>query len=221
MIDDLLASLSPSERSALLQVSSRRRYRRGEVVFHEGDPGDALHVVTHGLFVARTSTYLGQVVTVNLFPTGSVFGELALVSPDSRRSATVSAVERSETLVLRREPFEDLRRTDRGMDTFLVSVLARRNRDLTVHLTDLLFNAAEERVLRRLLLLDDVAPKDEAAGWVRATQEDVAAFAGTTRATVNRAMRQAERDGLIELSRGRYRIVDRERLHQRAPDRLR
>jgi CRP/FNR family transcriptional regulator, cyclic AMP receptor protein len=221
VVDDLLQSLSPSERSALLQVSSRRRYRRGEVVFHEGDPGDALHVVTRGLFVARASTYLGQVVTVNLFPAGSVFGELALISPDSRRSATVAAVERSESLVLRREPFEDLRRNDRGMDTFLVSVLARRNRDLTGHLTDLLFNPAEERVLRRLLLLDDVTPKEEAGGWVRATQEDVAAFAGTTRATVNRAMRQAERDGLIELARGRYRIVDRDRLRRRVPDRLR
>jgi CRP/FNR family cyclic AMP-dependent transcriptional regulator len=219
-MDDLLQSLSPSERSALLRVSSRRRYRRGEVVFHEGDPGDALHVVTHGLFVARASTYLGQVLAVNLFPAGSVFGELALVSTDSRRSATVAAVERSESLILRREPFEDLRRSERGMDTFLVSVLARRNRDLTAHLMDLLFNAAEERVLRRLLLLDDVAPKEEAASWVRATQEDVAAFAGTTRATVNRAMRQAERDGLVELARGRYRIVDRDRLRRRLPDRL-
>jgi CRP/FNR family transcriptional regulator, cyclic AMP receptor protein len=218
VVDELLQSLSPEERSALLRVSARRRYSRGEVVFHEGDLGDALHVVMRGLFVARSSTRLGQVVTLNLFPVGSVFGELALLSADSRRTATVSAVERSETLVLRREPFADLRRDHRGMDAFLVSVLARRNRDLSVHLMDLLFNPAEDRVYRRLLLLDDVSPKPDSDGWVRATQDDVAAFAGTTRATVNRAMRQAERDGLVELGRGRFRILDRERLRRRAPD---
>jgi CRP-like cAMP-binding protein len=160
------------------------------------------------------------VVTLNLFPPGSVFGELALLSPDARRVATVAAVEPSETLVLRRDAFEELRRHDRGMDAFLVSVLARRNRDLSAHLMDLLFNPADERVFRRLLLLDDVASKGDRDGWVRATQDDVAAFAGTTRATVNRAMRQAERDGLVELGRGRYRIVDRAALRARAPDRM-
>ena len=37
----------------------RRRFAPGEVVFHEGDPGDALHFVTHGVFVARSSSPRG------------------------------------------------------------------------------------------------------------------------------------------------------------------
>jgi CRP/FNR family transcriptional regulator, cyclic AMP receptor protein len=216
---DLLRSLGEAERSSVLQASVRRRFGPGEVVFHQGDPGDALHIVTSGFLVARSSTSLGQVVTLNLFTPGSVFGELALLSPDARRAATVVAIERSDTLVLRREAFEALRRHDRGMDAFLVSVLARRNRDLSAQLMDLLFSPADERVYRRLLLLDELPATASRDGWVRATQDDVAAFAGTTRATVNRAMRQVERDGLIELARGRFRILDRAALLRRTPNR--
>jgi CRP/FNR family cyclic AMP-dependent transcriptional regulator len=218
-VEEFLRSLSEEERKGIRRAAARRRFSRGEVVFHEGDIGDALHVVIRGLLVARSSTRLGQVVTLNLLPPGSVFGELALLSPDSRRAATVSAVERRETLLLRRDAFDDLRRAHRGMDGFLITVLARRNRDLSAHLTDLLFTPAEERVYRRLLLLADVAAGDDGDGWIRASQDDVAAFAGTTRATANRAMRRAERDGLVQLRRGRFRVLDPTGLRRRVPAR--
>ena len=60
------------------------------MVFHEGDPGDALHIVESGLFVARSSSTLGHVLTVNVFRAVCVFGSLALLSPDSCSSATRS-----------------------------------------------------------------------------------------------------------------------------------
>jgi CRP-like cAMP-binding protein len=196
--------------------SVRRRFGRGEVVFHQGDPGDSLHVVVRGLLVARSSTSLGDVVTLNIFPPGAVFGELALLSTESRRTATVVALEQSETLMLGRGAFDDLRRRNRNMDAFLVAVLTERNRALSAHLSDLLFNPAEQRIHRRLLLLARVAA-DGDTGWVRVTQEEIASLAGTTRATVNRALRRAAQDGLIELGRSRFRIVDAARLAAKAP----
>jgi CRP/FNR family cyclic AMP-dependent transcriptional regulator len=86
----MLDAIDPRERATLLQVGVRRRFGRGEVVFHEGDPGDALHVVTAGVFVARGSSTMGEVIAVNVFATGDVFGELVLLTPGARRSATVA-----------------------------------------------------------------------------------------------------------------------------------
>ena len=92
-MQSLYALLSESDRAEVLRHTRARRFGRNEVVFHEGDPGDALHIVESGVFVARSSSTLGHVLTVNVFTPWSVFGELALLSPDSCRSATVASDE--------------------------------------------------------------------------------------------------------------------------------
>jgi CRP-like cAMP-binding protein len=43
-------------------------------------------------------------------------------------------------------------------------------------------------------------------------QEDIAALAGTSRATVNRVLREAERRGIVELRRGRTVVLDADAL---------
>jgi CRP/FNR family cyclic AMP-dependent transcriptional regulator len=206
----LLDSLGDRQRRALLQVASRRRYRRGEVVFHEGDPGDSLHVVTNGVFIARSNSTSGDVVAVNVLGEGTVFGELALLTADDRRSATVQALRAAATLRITRADFERLRDEDPKVDRLLVTVLAERNRKLNDQLMDLVFTPVETRVHRRLLAFAKaVAVSGQASdGWIELSQAELGALAGTTRPSVNRALRRAERDGLVELGRGRIRIVD-------------
>jgi CRP/FNR family cyclic AMP-dependent transcriptional regulator len=205
---DLMAHLGEEERRKLLQVAVRRRFARNEVVFHEGDSGDSLHVVAKGIFVARSSSTLGQPIAVNLFGEGGVFGETALVTGDSHRSATISALRRSETLMITRSEFEALRARDARVDRFLVSVLAERNRALTAQLVELLSCPVETRIYRRLLSFAELAGGDEDHGWIRLGQADLATLAGTTRSTVNRALRRAEDRGIVELTRGGVRITD-------------
>jgi CRP/FNR family transcriptional regulator, cyclic AMP receptor protein len=211
----VLESIGESERRDLLRLAVRRRFARGEIVFHEGDPGESLHIVTSGVFLARSSSTLGALIGVNIFGEGSVFGELALLSDEPQRSATVVALHEGTTLALARSHFEALRARNPRIDRFLVSVLAKRNRRLTTHLVELLFAPAELRVYRQLLAFSDmVGPSPN--GWVRLRQSELAMLAGTTRSTTNRALRRAEERGLVELARGRVRIVDLSALRARA-----
>jgi CRP-like cAMP-binding protein len=207
-VESLLAVLDPASRAGLLKVAIRRRFARGEVVFHEGDPGDALHVVTGGVFLARTSSSGGDVVAVNVLREGMVFGELALLTETYRRSATVVALRAASTLMVTRPDFEDLRGREPKVDRLLVAVLAERNRRLNDQLMELVFTPVHQRVYRRLLAFADAVGEGDRPGWVDLGQGELAALAGTTRPTVNRALRRAERDGLVELARGRVRIVD-------------
>jgi CRP/FNR family transcriptional regulator, cyclic AMP receptor protein len=207
-VESLLAALDPAPRSGVLKVAVRRRFARGEVVFHEGDPGDALHVVTAGVFLARTSSPRGDVVAVNVLCEGMVFGELALLTETYRRSATVVALRAASTLMLTRGDFEDLRRREPKVDRLLVAVLADRNRRLNDQLMELVFTPVQERVYRRLLAFAGAVGDGARPGWLDLSQGELAALAGTTRPTVNRALRRAERQGLVELARGRVRIVD-------------
>ena len=71
----LLASLSEVERDEVLKAARRRSFDKGEVVFHEGDPADSLHLVDSGRLAVRSSTEGGDTVTLNILSPGSFFGE--------------------------------------------------------------------------------------------------------------------------------------------------
>jgi CRP/FNR family transcriptional regulator, cyclic AMP receptor protein len=184
----VLDLLGERERSAVIRAGVRRRFSRGEVVFHEGDPGDALHIVTRGAFIARSSSTMGEVIAVNIFGPGDVFGELALLNPGARRSATVVSHTDGSTLMIARADFEELRAAHTTIDRVLLSVLAQRNRALTAQLVELLFTPVDQRVCRRLLAFADAVGAG-AEGWVRINQTDLATMSGTTRSTVNRVLR--------------------------------
>jgi len=81
-----------------------------------------------------------------------------------------------------------------------------------------LFVPVDRRVVRRLLSLADIyAQRDQVEDVeVALTQDDLASLAGTSRATVNRVLRQAEEAGAVALSRGRIRVTDKALLSKRA-----
>jgi CRP/FNR family cyclic AMP-dependent transcriptional regulator len=212
----VLDALSNRERSALLRLGVRRRFARGEVVFHEGDPGDSLHVVTHGAFIARSSSTMGEVIAVNVLGPGDVFGEMVLLNPGARRSATVVSHGQGATLMISSGSFEALRASETNIDRVLASLLAERNRALTAHLVELLFTPVEQRVCLRLLDFAQTVGTDSPDGWISLNQAELAALAGTTRSTVNRVLRRAEDRGLVELGRGRIRLADEAALRRRA-----
>lgn len=210
----LLAHLGDTERRRLLAAGEPRQYGRREVVFHEGDPGDSLHLILSGRLAVRVTTPLGDVATLSLLGAGQAFGELALFDPDSRRTATVVALEPTRTLALRRSVLFALREQHPEFDRFITATLAGYVRRLTATVLDALYLPVEQRVSRRLVDLARIY--DDGAGRVeiRLTQDDVASLAGTTRATVNRILRALESRGVLTLARGRIIVLDTDRLER-------
>src|SRR3712207_3217602 len=96
----LLQHLPPEDVRQLLTVARRRRFAKREVVFHQDDPADSLHLITKGRFAVRVVTPRGEAVTVAVRGPGESFGEMALVTEDARRAATVAALEESETFAV-------------------------------------------------------------------------------------------------------------------------
>src|SRR5688500_16345377 len=86
--DELLRELLPN--------GNRRRYGRREILFHEADPADALHIVLRGRLAVRVTTALGSSVMLDVVGPGDLLGELAVLSDDGHRSATVVTLEPAE-----------------------------------------------------------------------------------------------------------------------------
>lgn len=211
----VLASLPPDERRTLAAGLRRRAYRRDEVIFHQGDPADTLHLIAAGRASVRVTMPGGEFVVVELLGPGHAFGELALVGPQSRR-ATVVALERCETLSLGRDEFERLRTAYPGVDRFLIDLLARRVDRLNTYLLEALFVPAERRVLRRLLELCELYPADGQGIVIPVTQETLASLAGTTRPTANQVLRRLGAIGLVTVSRSQIVVLNRASLQERA-----
>jgi CRP-like cAMP-binding protein len=205
----LLAGVPEEEVRRLVSIARRRTFSRGEVVFHRDDPGDVLHLVVKGRFAVRSTTPLGDTVTIAVRGPGDCFGEMALVSDEQRRIATVAALEAAETLAVGRTEFDRLCATHPTVTRVLLAFLVGEVRRLNERLIEALFLPVERRVLRRLAELCELYPGEEDRLVIPLTQEELANLAGTTRPTVNLVLRDEQRRGTLELRRGEIVVLDR------------
>ena len=210
----LLADVPPEDVRELLTIARRRTFSRGEVVFHRGDPADSLQLIVKGRFAVRITTPLGDTALIAVHGQGDAFGELALVSDSAVRSATVSALEAAETRSVYRDDFTRLQRRYPAVNSILVHLLAEQLRRANERIVEAHYVDADTRVRRRLLDLSRVYGQ-EGAATVPLTQEALAEMAGTSRATVNRVLREEQRSGTVELRRGQTLILDERELARR------
>ncbi len=210
----LLDGVPEEVRRRVLAGARLRRFARGEVVFHEGDPGDTLHLISKGRVAVRVATVLGDTATLAVLGPGDFFGELALLE-ERPRTASIVALEKTETLALHRDDFTAMAREHPSVHAFLAQVLGEQVRRLTGQVMDALYVPAEKRVLRRLGELARVYADGDGEVVIPLTQEDLATMAGTSRATVNRVLGEAEKAGIVSVGRMKISVVDRTALEKR------
>jgi CRP/FNR family transcriptional regulator, cyclic AMP receptor protein len=213
---DLLGGLSEDERRMVMAKMIRRAFKKGDTLFFEGDPGDSLHMLVKGRVAVRTATPQGDVVTLTVLGPGSSFGEQALLTVASRRTASVVALEAVETRMLQRGDFDELRRRQPSVERLLVELLAEQVRRLSGQVLDALYVPADQRVTRRIADLATLYDLGVEPIDIPIRQEDLASMAGTTRPTANRVLRQLEDDGVLSLGRGRMVVHQLARLRSRA-----
>lgn len=211
---ELLEPLPVADRDALVGQARRRKFGKGEVVFHEGDPADTVHLVVSGHVFVRITTPQGDVATLRVIGPGGHFGEMALVS-GAPRLATVRAVEGAETTVITADAFTALRQKNRDIDRALTEMMTAEVGRLSRQLVEALYVPVPKRVRRRLLELDDMY-SIEGQRSLPFTQEDIAGLAGTTRPTANKELMSLQDAGLITVGRGRIEVNDRAGLERRA-----
>jgi CRP/FNR family cyclic AMP-dependent transcriptional regulator len=181
-----------------------RRFRRGEVIFHLGDPGDALFIVMSGAIKIMLPSDTGDEAILATLRGGDVFGELALLD-GAPRSATAVALEPTETLILPRAQFRELLATEPAIRDALLAALAGELRRLTNHVEELHFLDITGRLASRLARLATEGGRKQPDGSIRLpaplTQGDLAAMIGCTRQSVNKLLGMFTDDGLIRLDR--------------------
>jgi CRP/FNR family transcriptional regulator, cyclic AMP receptor protein len=197
--------------AAVLRI---RRFRRGETVFHQGDPGDALFVVASGsVKVVLPGDDGSEPAIVAILRAGEFFGELAILD-GAPHSATIVAVEPTETLVLHRDTFLELVDTDPTLRRTLLASLATEIRRLTGHVEDLHFLDLPGRLASRIVRLAasaGIESGEARIGWPY-TQSELAGMIGGSRQSVNRLLADLTDQGLVRIERDHLVVADVGRL---------
>ena len=203
----LFACLSPTDRLALAGKMRARHFARDEVVFHRDDEAGHVFLIVAGTVKVSVPDDSGREVVIALERGGDVFGDLALFD-EAKRSATVTAMTETSALALGRADFMNvLERNPEAMRRML-GLLAKTVRRSTGHVEDLVFLDLPGRVAKCLLDISEASGTER----VELTQEDLAAFVGGARVSVNRVLAEFEGRHAIVIGRGHIDIVDRDLL---------
>jgi CRP/FNR family cyclic AMP-dependent transcriptional regulator len=214
----LFAALDDEAAEALHANMTRAELARGEVLFHEGDPGDRLYVIVEGKVKLGRTSGDGRENLLAILGPGEMFGELSLFDPGPR-NATATAV---SDAVLIRLGSEDLVTWLTGrpdVSRQLLRALARRLRRTNENLADLVFSDVPGRVAKALLDLSERfgRPTDDGLRVAHdLTQEELAQLVGASRETVNKALADFASRGWLRLEARAVVLLDIDRLRKRA-----
>jgi CRP-like cAMP-binding protein len=211
----LFAGMDLPSLQAIARTLRARRFRRGEVLFHEGDPGDALFVVASGAVKVVVPSEDGEEAILATLRRGDFLGELALLD-GAPRSASAIALEATETLALPRDQFRALVASEPAIRDALLASVAAELRRLTTHVAELHFLDLTGRLASRLTRLAEEHGERQPNGEIRLdaplTQTDLAAMIGATRQSVNKLLGEFEADGLLRMERDSIVVPDLARL---------
>lgn len=194
----LLGSMPTPDLERILAVSRLRTFRRGQVVFTQGDPGDTLIVVVSGRVKVIVRSADGGELTLTIISAGGVFGELS-IADGGPRSADAETLDESQLLLIPRETIQEICARVPPAAQALANSVAGMLRRLTEAASDLVFLDLPRRVAR---VLASQAPDDDGVIRLKLRQEELAHQVGATRQSVNAAVRAFHKRGWLQIHDG-------------------
>jgi len=177
---------------------SVRKYRKGQVIFSQGDVGDAVFYVQKGKVKVTVLSEQGKEAVIAILGTNDFFGEGCLAGQTLRISrvtamtdSVISRIEKAAIIrVIHQEPtFAEM---------FIAHLLGRTIR-VEGDLVDQLFNSSEKRLARMLLLLANFGKESKPEAVIpKVSQETLAEMIGTTRSRVSFFMNKFRELGFID-----------------------
>jgi len=195
----LLAELGPEGLARLAERVEQREIRRREVVYMNGDPGEALYFVNGGRIKISKVTRDGKSLTLFYCGPSELFGEGCLVD-GGPRTEMAEAVENAMLTQIDRGDFERLLTSHAHLGAAMTRLMVQRRKDLETKVEALVFRDVTSKLAELLIKLGGEYGVDDARGTLVAlkiTHQELANLIGSTRETVSLTLSQFKRKKFI------------------------
>jgi len=210
-----LKELAKQTRQLLSGHLHKHRFRKGELLWREGDTSGMLVAIRTGRVKVYRLLPTGRAVTIYLFGPGDVFGFLPFL--DGRPyPAYAQAIEDLDAEVMSRSTLLQTFRAEPDLALMFVGFLGQRLRTAFDVIQNMSTRGVRSRVAMALLpLLPETADSDPVTIKLPVTAHDFADAIGIVPETLSRALSSLANDGVIERAgSGRYRVLDRQALEE-------
>lgn len=197
----------PSNADLLLAAIAREgttvHYRKGQVLFSQGDPADAVFSIQKGKVKLTVISKQNKEAVIAILTVGDLVGEASLVGQQPVRLATAAAITECAIARLAKPAMMRLLRDDNVFARQVLTYVLARNIRIEEDLVDQLFNSSEKRLARVLLLLANFGKEGATAGVIPdISQETLAGLVGTTRSRISFFMNKFRKLGFIDYNHG-------------------
>lgn len=177
---------------------------QGEILFEQGDEGDALFVITEGAVEFSILSATGRKLSLDIMRPGAIFGEIALFDPGPR-TATAMACEPTRVRRVRNPDVLKQLSQHPELAADMIRLAGQRMRWMNTQLNEQVFLPISSRLARKLLHLT----AENTCGTLGLSQSELAEFVGATREAVSKTLASWKRSGVIDATRGGLQILDR------------
>jgi CRP/FNR family cyclic AMP-dependent transcriptional regulator len=215
---ELFSDLTEKQLEGVSQVVRQKSLKRKEELFHKGDEGSQIYIVASGKLKALTTSIDGDDVVFSIMGPGEVFGEVALLGATAR-TATISAIEPCELLVIDRRDFMSFLRTHADISIKLLYVIATRLKRVSELVEDTLFLNLPLRFAKKLSALARVYGEPVSDGIrvdLKLSQEEWGDLVGATRESINKQVRAWTEAEIVRVEKGYVVILQPKELEKLA-----
>jgi CRP/FNR family transcriptional regulator, cyclic AMP receptor protein len=179
------------------------QYPKNKVIFAQGEPCDAVFYIQDGRAKLTVLSARGKEATIALLGPGDFMGESCITSDQPLRMSSASPLTDCRILRIEKTTMLKVLHREHAFSDLFVAYLVSRNNHIQEDLVDQLFNSAEKRLARILLLLAHFGKEGRSESVIpKISQETLAEMVGTTRARVNFFMNRFRQLGLIDYNNG-------------------
>jgi len=214
----IFEDFDPEELRSVAPLFKERHYKKGTILFFEGDSGDELFIIQTGFVkIYRLEHSLDQTkeITLALFRDGDFFGEMSLIQKGATRSATAETIEPSTIFTLTRNDFFGFMEKSPKLCLKLLEVSMKRLRKANDQIHDLTFLDVRSRIIKNIDRLSQEYGIPMEQGLLidlKLTHQQIANMVGTVRESVTKVLQELQDDRIILIDKKRIIITDAVRL---------
>lgn len=191
--------------------AKKLRIKRGEFLFNQGDPSDAIYLLQKGSLKLVSNTESGGEIITQIAGAGEILGQTAMFRKDIYAATSAIALEESTICFLYRQSFESIVVNNPQIALKIIKSLGRRLDDTWRQLTEFKTQTVHEKIISLFIQLAEQYGEPFEEGTrikIHLTQQEIASVIGSSRVMVSQVLHQLmerneirKRNGYYELKR--------------------